>query len=117
VSLVRECNFQSIPSTYLARDYKTVYYISKKSSVEVVPARSSDVIDKYRSETLYVTNDWKDNPDGDSYTTGQEDGLAESGEGRSNILERLDNRLSERIKKVQRKWADQGYGETAGELG
>ena len=91
--------------------------ISNKSSAEVVPARSSDVLDTFRSETLYVTNDWKENPDGSNYTAGLDNDYAESGEGRSDLLARMDNRLSERIKKVQRKWADNGYGETAGELG
>ena len=91
--------------------------ISNKSSAEVVPARSSDVLDTFRSETLYVTNDWKENPDGSNYTAGLDNDYAESGEGRPDLLARMDNRLSERIHKAQRKWADDGYGETAGELG
>ena len=71
----------------------------------------------FHSKTLYVTNDWKEYPNGENYTQRGGSDLDAGGEGRSDLLKRLDDRLRDPIQAIYEKWAGRGYGLTPREAG
>jgi len=74
---------------------------------------AGSAIDKFRAgDTIYETNNWKENRNGENYKEGALLHGERVGGVRPDIFRRVDSRIGDPIRDVYRKWESEGYGDS-----